>query len=634
MTPLETTGSDSASTTDSIERPPGVETPARQWRLQVAPELELAVHEWGDEAAPPLFLAHGGADFARTFDRFAPLLADSGWRVVSWDHRGHGDSDRAALYSWLADLRDALLVIEAAAGSERAVLVGHSKGGGLFSHLAAALPERFTHFVNIDGIPRRHHPGRRQKPPLDERIQRRNQMFAAWLDHRRRAANKDRRPGSLEELAERRARMNPRLPLEWLRYLVTVGASRSRDGWRWNLDPVIRMGGIGPWRPDWGLKGLRDITVPMLAILGRQREPMGWGNDPDEARADLPPSARLEVYEDSGHFVHIEHPERVAEHVLGFLGETSLPSRSTKRSDTSHRTERAEPGRSNALPPAQRRTPGTEDSLSAQLHSDDLVWLRHARLRLALHRLHVAERRDSSSEPPLLLLPGLGESVTALRAGAWRPDEIRALGYDVERDWWALDLSGHGLSDWAAGGGYSVETLLGDVDLALERLGSATLCGRGLGAYLALLAQGARPSLVRGVLLCDGPGLHAGGAEPHALQTQGGLAHALASGVSEVVAEAQTQDLYAERDQRSDRGDHSPDPLAAQELETEVRPPGYVGLFVRQATALSGLDKPIRITTDIELRSAPPWWRFLTEKESVERVEPASASVVGGSRRS
>ena len=70
--------------------------------------VAIAVHEWGDEAAPPLLLAHGGLDFAGTFDVFAPLLADAGWRVVSWDQRGHGDSEHAALYSWEADLRDAV----------------------------------------------------------------------------------------------------------------------------------------------------------------------------------------------------------------------------------------------------------------------------------------------------------------------------------------------------------------------------------------------------------------------------------------------------------------------------------------------------------------------------------------------
>ena len=45
-------------------------------------------------------------------------------------------------------------------------------------------------------------------------------------------------------------------------------------------------------------------------------------------------------------------------------------------------------------------------------------------------------------------------------------------------------------------------------------LGPATLHGRGLGAYVALLTAGARPDLVRGAVLDDGPGLAGGGAEP------------------------------------------------------------------------------------------------------------------------
>ena len=85
---------------------PGARRPDRRRRVE-ARHVGLAVSEWGDEGAAPLFLAHGGFDFAGTFDVFAPLLADAGFRVVSWDQRGHGDSDHPALYSWDADIRDA-----------------------------------------------------------------------------------------------------------------------------------------------------------------------------------------------------------------------------------------------------------------------------------------------------------------------------------------------------------------------------------------------------------------------------------------------------------------------------------------------------------------------------------------------
>src|SRR5205814_10293014 len=116
--------------------------------------LRLQVGEWGDEDAPPLLLAHGGCDFAGTFDVFAPLLAAAGWRVVSWDQRGHGDSDHAVLYSWDGDVRDALTVLDSTT-RQPIPFVGHSKGGSVVMQLAEALPHRCTHLVNLDGLPSR-----------------------------------------------------------------------------------------------------------------------------------------------------------------------------------------------------------------------------------------------------------------------------------------------------------------------------------------------------------------------------------------------------------------------------------------------------------------------------------------------
>lgn len=295
---------------------PGARAPVRQRWVDVG-GLNISVIEWGEASAPPLLLAHGGADFCRTFDVFAPLLADAGYRVVSWDHRGHGDSERADLYTWAADLRDAYLVLEST-GRDPLPVVGHSKGAGVLANLCAAMPERFTHYVNIDGVPWKSM-RREEKGSLEERVRARDRWHQGFLDARRRLRGTERRPGTLEELAERRARHNPRLPIEWLRYLVTVGGERSEDGWRWKLDPLIRMDTPGPWRPEWGLEGMKEIRVPMLALLGRVQEPMGWGTDPDAVRGFLPESVEIEVFDDSGHFVHIEHPQRVAHSVVEFL---------------------------------------------------------------------------------------------------------------------------------------------------------------------------------------------------------------------------------------------------------------------------------------------------------------------------
>src|ERR1043165_1995722 len=116
---------------------PGARAPDRH-RTVVSSGLGLSVWEWGDDTAPPLLLAHGGFDFGRTYDVFAPLLADAGWRVVAWDHRGHGDSEHAALYSWDADVRDAVVVMDSVSQAPLP-LVGHSKGGAILLQLAESV---------------------------------------------------------------------------------------------------------------------------------------------------------------------------------------------------------------------------------------------------------------------------------------------------------------------------------------------------------------------------------------------------------------------------------------------------------------------------------------------------------------
>lgn len=290
---------------------PGAVRPDRH-RWVESHGLRLSVWEWGDEAAPPILFAHGGFDFAGTYDVFAPKLADAGWRVVCWDQRGHGDSEHPTLYSWEADVRDAAAVM-ATLGSAPMPILGHSKGGALILQLAESCPHMVSHVVNLDGMP-----SDRSWPdvPDTQRVRMRQKETEAWLDHRRRAGHKARRPGTLDELAERRRKMNPRLDPAWLRYLVPIGAERADDGWRWKIDPTLRMGGFGPWRPEWSMWRLPSLGMPTLCVLGREIEVMGWGTLPEDVVPALPPGGRFVGLEGVGHFVHIEQPRMVADLVL------------------------------------------------------------------------------------------------------------------------------------------------------------------------------------------------------------------------------------------------------------------------------------------------------------------------------
>ena len=295
---------------------PGARRPDRRRRV-VTHGVGLAVYEWGDEDAPPVFALHGGLDFAATWDLLAPLLADAGWRVVAWDQRGHGDSDHAALYSWEADIRDALAVM-AATTTAAAPAIGHSKGGGLVMQLADAAPHRVSHVVNLDGLP-----SKRPQPdiPNHERTRMLAGELEGWLDHRRIAAGVTRKPGTLDELAVRRGRLNPRLDPAWLRYIASIGARHDDDGWRWKIDPSMRFGGFGPWRPEWSLLRMPGLGMPFLGVLGLEFEEMGWGTRPKDVLPHLPRGARFEALADTGHFVHIERPQRVADLILELLAE-------------------------------------------------------------------------------------------------------------------------------------------------------------------------------------------------------------------------------------------------------------------------------------------------------------------------
>ncbi|MEP6870544.1 MAG: alpha/beta hydrolase [Anaerolineaceae bacterium] len=191
------------------------------------------------------------------------------------------------------------------------------------------------------------------------------------------------------------------------------------------------------------------------------------------------------------------------------------------------------------------------------------VFLTHNKMKLAFHTLRGGEG------PNLLLLHGLGDQ------------SPKAVPADVS-GWpgsvYALDFTGHGESTMPGGGGYTAELLMGDADVALAMLGRATLLGRGLGGYVALLLAGARPESVRGAIIADGHGIAGGGDRPGPTVVRG----------------------VPERDT-------TPDPFALVELAADLRPAEYAEKFVALACAGSGLERPISVSA----KSRPDWLKAI-----------------------
>jgi len=104
-----------------------------------------------DGEGTPVLLAHGLTATRRYVVMGSSALARSGHRVISYDARGHGESDPAPAplaYGYDELSRDILSVLDAA-GEESAVVAGASMGAHTAVRLALEYPERVAGLVLI-----------------------------------------------------------------------------------------------------------------------------------------------------------------------------------------------------------------------------------------------------------------------------------------------------------------------------------------------------------------------------------------------------------------------------------------------------------------------------------------------------
>lgn len=89
---------------------------------------ELYVKDWG--TGRPVILIHGWPLSADSWDDHARILAENGYRAISYDRRGFGRSEQPWTGYDYDTLADDLAAVMEAAEVEDATLVGFSMGGG------------------------------------------------------------------------------------------------------------------------------------------------------------------------------------------------------------------------------------------------------------------------------------------------------------------------------------------------------------------------------------------------------------------------------------------------------------------------------------------------------------------------
>jgi len=278
----------------------------------ISQRLRLHYVDWGNAAAPPLILVHGGQDHCRNWDWVAQDLRRD-YHVIAPDLRGHGDSawSPSGDYSMAAFVYDlAQLVHQLALGPVR--IISHSLGGSISLRYAGVYPQMVEKLVAIEGLgPSPKMLAERGETPVEKR-------FSEWIERERGLASRlPRRYASIEDAFARMQAENKHLSAEQARYLTIHGVSQNEDGtYSWKFDNYARG-----WSPVdlttaelhrlWG-----NIACPTLLVNGSE----SWASNPEkDGRAAYFRNAKVTVFDRAGHWVQHDRLEGFLAEVRAFL---------------------------------------------------------------------------------------------------------------------------------------------------------------------------------------------------------------------------------------------------------------------------------------------------------------------------
>jgi pimeloyl-ACP methyl ester carboxylesterase len=273
--------------------------------------IRLAADVLGPDHGSPVLLLHGGGQTRHSWAGTAGVLAEQGWRVVSLDLRGHGESEWDGDGDYTLDAFSADIAVVASRFDRRPAIVGASLGGitsmtaiadaGGGTELASSLTlVDVAHRIEVGGR---------------DRI---GAFMTAAPDGF----------ASLEEAADAIAAYNPNRPrpsnLDGLRKNL-----RQRDDgrWTWHWDPAFVHGRFGS--PDETRSTLTDpgrleraaaaLRLPTLLVRGRSSDLLS--EEGAKAFLELVPHARFADVAGAGHMVAGDRNDVFNRAILDFLAD-------------------------------------------------------------------------------------------------------------------------------------------------------------------------------------------------------------------------------------------------------------------------------------------------------------------------
>ena len=272
-------------------------------KFEGADGLVLAGEVAGDPRRGVVLLAHGGGQTRHAWKNTARLLAESGWRAVAIDLRGHGESDWSPIGDYAIESFAADLIKVAASLDTRPHLIGASLGGiaGLAVETSLA-PGTFSTLTLVDVTPRMDRAG--AEKIMGFMRQRLEEGFA-----------------SLDDAADAVAAYLPHRPRPPTRAGLKKNLRLHPDGsYRWHWDPKFATG--MDRRRERAPEGEQEerlyrLAIPVHLIRGAMSELVS-----PEAAAEfirLVPHARYTDVAGAGHMVAGDKNDAFAAAAIAFL---------------------------------------------------------------------------------------------------------------------------------------------------------------------------------------------------------------------------------------------------------------------------------------------------------------------------
>ncbi|MFW6092899.1 MAG: alpha/beta fold hydrolase [Pseudomonadota bacterium] len=275
--------------------------------------LSLTADRYGDPADPPVLLWHGGGQTRHAWGTAARTLAANGRCAVTYDMRGHGDSDWSPDGRYGIDLFAADVRTVAQSFSRSPTLVGASLGGLASLVAVAESPEPIAAaLVLVDVTPR-------VEPDGASRI--RDFMASG-------------REGfaSLEDAADAIAAFNPHRPRPKDLSGLHKNLREGEDGrWYWHWDPRFISGPAVATQPRGMVDharlvaAARAVTIPTLLVRGMMSEIVS--EESVREFRELIPHAEVVEVQDAGHMVAGDKNDRFNEAIIGFIDRNAPDTR-------------------------------------------------------------------------------------------------------------------------------------------------------------------------------------------------------------------------------------------------------------------------------------------------------------------